>query len=105
MEIVLKTERVIEIIGSDFKDIGGADWVVFVYLATSGISVVIYYLCPSVIVCYCGIAMAVAFFFNHLAVNSGIYAMQGELLELSYCHGAVVIGFNSNVVSPIAIEV
>ena len=95
----------VEIIGGDLKDIGGAGWVVFVYFATSGISVVRYYLCPSVIACYCGVAMAVAFFFNRLAVNLSIYAMQGELLELSYCQGTIVIGFDSNVVSPIAVEV
>ena len=69
-EMVVRVEIVIEIMGGDFEDGGGADRVVFLYFATGGICVVIDYLCPIVIVGYCGITMAVTFFFGVFPVNS-----------------------------------
>ena len=70
--MVLQAEMVVEVMGSDFKDIGGADGVVFLYFTACGISIAIDYLCPIVIGAYCGIAMAVAFFLDTFSVNSGI---------------------------------
>ena len=66
--MVVRVEMVVEIMGGDFEDGGGADRVVFLYFATGGICVVIDYLCPIVIVGYCGITIFKLFNYKFLCL-------------------------------------